>query len=252
MVQLGELVNFTNDLLEVDRFQDYCPNGLQVQGREDVGHLVSGVTASLALIEAAVERQADVLLVHHGYFWRGEDPCIVGMKRNRIQTLLQNGISLLAYHLPLDAHPLVGNNARLGQLLDINVEGQLEVDGGTAVGLYGNFEKPLQAEAVSRVISKVLEREPLHIAGESPLIQSIAWCTGAAQGYIEVAADIGVDAYITGEVSEQTVHIARERGIHFFAAGHHATERFGVQAHGHHLAGQFAIHHTYIDIENPA
>lgn len=251
MVELSELVRFTDDVLEVDRFTDYCPNGLQVEGRAQVNRLVSGVTASRALIDAAVAAQADALLVHHGYFWRGEDARIIGMKRQRLAELLQNDMSLLAYHLPLDVHPLYGNNAQLGERLELTVEGRFAPEGDTGIGLYGHLPAAMTAQAFAQHIGSVLGRAPLHVAGGTEEIRTLAWCTGAAQGYIEEAADLGVDAYLSGEVSEQTVHVARERGLHYFAAGHHATERFGVQALGEFLARQLEIEHRFIDIDNP-
>jgi dinuclear metal center YbgI/SA1388 family protein len=250
MINLEELVAYLDDLLEVDRFTDYSPNGLQVEGRPSVRKLVTGVTACQALLDAANERDADAILVHHGYFWRGEDARIVGIKRQRIQTLLQTDISLLAYHLPLDAHPVYGNNAQLGERLGFTTEGQF---GQTepAIGLYGHLAEAMTAAALTKHIAQVLQRAPLHIAGGASVIHNIAWCTGAAQGYIEQALSLGVDAYISGEISEQTVHIAREAGIHYFAAGHHATERYGVQALGEHLAAHFGLEHEFVDIENP-
>lgn len=250
MINLDELVAYLDDLLEADRFADYCPNGLQVEGRPVVRKLVSGVTASLALLQAAREQRADAVLVHHGYFWRGEDARIVGMKLQRIKTLLQAEMSLLAYHLPLDAHPVYGNNAQLAERLDLVTEGQFG-QGEPAIGLYGHLPEAMSASAFSRHIELVLQRAPLHIAGGASVIHSIAWCTGAAQGYIEQAAALGVDAYLSGEISEQTVHIARETGMHYFAAGHHATERYGVQALGEHLAAHFGLEHEFIDIQNP-
>lgn len=251
MTNLEQLVAYLDDLLEVDRFSDYCPNGLQVEGRLNVKKVVTGVTASQALLEAAVERQADVVLVHHGYFWRGEDARIVGIKRRRIQTLLQSDISLLAYHLPLDAHPVYGNNAQLAERLSFATEGQFG-QGEPAIGFYGHLTEAMTASALAVHIEKVLERSPLHIAAGPSVIHNIAWCSGAAQGYIEQAVELGVDAYLSGEISEQTVHVAREAGIHYFAAGHHATERYGVQALGEHLAAQLGFTHEFVDIPNPA
>ncbi len=250
MINLDELVTYLDDLLEVDRFADYCPNGLQVEGRPVVRKLVSGVTASQALLEAARERQADAVLVHHGYFWRGEDARIVGMKQQRIKTLLQSEMSLLAYHLPLDAHPVHGNNAQLGERLGLVTEGPFG-QAEPAIGLYGHLPEAMTASGLSRHIEQVLQRTPLHIAGGASVIRSIAWCTGAAQGYIEQAANLGVDAYLSGEISEQTVHVARELGLHYFAAGHHATERYGVLALGDHVAAHFGLAHEFVDIENP-
>jgi dinuclear metal center YbgI/SA1388 family protein len=251
MATLRELVDYTNTLLAIGRFQDYCPNGLQVEGRPEVEMLVSGVTASQDLIEAAIAMGADAVLVHHGYFWKGEDPCITGMKRRRLQRLLGTQTSLLAYHLPLDAHPELGNNAQLGRVLGLETRGTFGGDDGIGLVHYAYPEPGMDAAVLTERIRGALDRAPLHIPGAHEVIRSIGWCTGAAQSWIEVAAGRGLDAFISGEISEQTVHVARECGIHYFAAGHHATERFGVQALGSHLADRFSIGHRFIDIENP-
>ena len=250
MVKLNELVSHCDDLLEVDRFRDYCPNGLQVQGKSQVETIVSGVTACQALIDAAIEQQADAIIVHHGYFWKGEDARIVGLKRRRIQALLNAGISLLAYHLPLDAHPVLGNNAQLALKLGLGVEGQFG-PGQPAIGLYGSLVSPMPIADFLSMVATQLEREPLHIPGDLKQIQRLAWCTGGAQSYLESAVELGVDLFLTGEISEQTTHMARETGTHCVAAGHHATERYGVQALGVHLAESLGINHIYIDIDNP-
>lgn len=250
MIQLKDLLNYSNNVLEIERFQDYCPNGLQVEGKSEVKKIVSGVTASQALIDAAIKEKADVLLVHHGYFWKGEDAQITGLKYNRIRSLIESGINLLAYHLPLDAHPLYGNNAKLAELLDLDIAGSFP-SGSSAVGMYGTLKSPMSAADFSQIITTALDREALHIGDNSEQIQTIAWCSGAAQNYISDAAELGVDAYLTGEISEQTVHIAREYGLHFYAAGHHATERYGVQAFAEHLASHFDLAHKFIDIPNP-
>ena len=250
MTTLRELVDYTNALLAIARFQDYCPNGLQVEGKPEVGLLASGVTASQDLIEAAIAAGADALLVHHGYFWKGEDPCITGMKRRRLQRLLGTQTSLIAYHLPLDAHPGLGNNAQLGRVLGLEARGTFDGDGNGL--LYYAYPEPAMAAAtLAERIHSALGRAPLHIPGAREVIRSVGWCTGAAQSWIEEATQHGLDAYISGEISEQTVHVARECGIHYFAAGHHATERFGVQALGNHLAEHFSIEHRFIDIDNP-
>ncbi len=251
MITLKALVDYTDTLLSVEKFSDYCPNGLQVEGRAGVGLLVTGVTASMALIEAAIEAGADALLVHHGYFWKGEDACITGMKRARLQRLLAADTSLLAYHLPLDAHPQFGNNAQLARLLGFDSAGTFGDDGGMQLAQHALLPTPLDGTALGVLLQQRLGREPLHIAGTARMIQRVGWCTGAAQSYIEAAAAQGLDAFISGEISEQTVHVARECGLHYFAAGHHATERYGVQALGEHLAGQFAIRHLFIDCDNP-
>jgi dinuclear metal center YbgI/SA1388 family protein len=252
MARLSELVAYTDRLLAIQSFSDYCPNGLQVQGRPEVRTLVGGVTACQALLDAAVERQADAVLVHHGYFWRGEDPCIVGMKQRRLATLLRHEISLLAYHLPLDAHPELGNNAQLAQVLDLTVIGAAGGDGRTpGLVMLGEPATPMRGEAFAAHLAARLGRTPLHIPGNDAPIRRLAWCTGAAQSSIEVALNEGTDAFLTGEASEQTVHFARENGLHFFAAGHHATERHGVRALGARLAREFALQFTFIDIDNP-
>ncbi|WP_443190129.1 Nif3-like dinuclear metal center hexameric protein [Pseudomonas indica] len=249
-IALSTLVEEADRYLTAARIQDYCPNGLQVEGRPQVRRIVSGVTASQALLDAAVEADADVVLVHHGYFWKNENPCVVGIKQRRLKTLLNHDISLLAYHLPLDVHPEVGNNVQLARVLDLIVEGPLEPDNPRSVGLVGSLAEPLAPRDFARRVHEALGREPLLIEGEGP-IRRIAWCTGAAQGYIDQAVAAGVDAYLTGEVSEPTVHAARENGISFIAAGHHATERYGVQALGDYLARRFAIEHLFVDCPNP-
>ncbi len=249
-IALSTLLEEAERFLGAARIADYCPNGLQVEGRPQVRRIISGVTASQALIDAAVEADADVVLVHHGYFWKGENPCIVGMKQRRLKTLLSNDISLLAYHLPLDLHPQVGNNVQLAQQLDITVEGPLDPDNSKVVGLVGSLDEPMSARDFARRVQDVLGREPLLIEG-SQMIRRIGWCTGGGQGYIDQAIAAGVDLYLTGEASEQTVHSARENDISFIAAGHHATERYGVQALGDYLAKRFALEHLFIDCPNP-
>lgn len=248
MTDRNDITSYIDELLRVEQFSDYCPNGLQVEGRNAIAHIVSGVTACQALIEAAIEQQADALLVHHGYFWKGEAPGITGLKRERIVRLLENDINLLAYHLPLDAHPELGNNAQLGKRLGLQVEGTA---GDTDLIWYGSLPAPCTAAELASRIDTALDRTPLYIEGSEGPIHRVAWCTGAAQGYIEEAAALGVQAFISGEISEQTVHVARELGLDYFSAGHHATERYGVQALGEHLAERFSIRHSFIDIDNP-
>lgn len=250
-VSRNELEFELKQVLRPEQFKDYCPNGLQVQGRAEVAKLVTGVTACQDLIEAAVEVGADALLVHHGYFWRGEDQSITGIKKSRIETLLKHDISLFAYHLPLDVHSDLGNNVQLANLLGFKIEGELGKQNNHPIGLTGSPSEELSFESLHALLAQKLGREPLGIAGKSKSIRSVGWCTGAAQNYIELAVAAGVDAYITGEVSEPTVHIAREAGIHFFSAGHHATERYGVQALGGYLAEKFGLDHQFIDIDNP-
>lgn len=246
-----ELAHYLIELLRPNDVKDYCPNGLQLSGKSDVQTLVTGVTANEALIEAACSLNADALLVHHGFFWRGENPCITGYKYNRIKMLMQHDINLIAYHLPLDRHKEFGNNVQLAKVLNIIPKGQIEL--GEPMGLvwHGILSEPCSGIQLSDHIEKQLQRRPLHIEGKSKLINTIAWCTGAAQDYIQLAADYGCDAFLTGEVSERTVDIAKETGIHFYAAGHYATERYGVQALGNVLANHFDLTHHFIAIENP-
>lgn len=249
-IALTTLVEEAERYLNAARIGDYCPNGLQVEGRPQVRRIVSGVTASQALVDAAVDAEADVLLVHHGYFWKGENPCITGMKQRRLKTLLSHDISLLAYHLPLDLHPEVGNNVQLARQLEITVEGPLAADDPRSVGLIGSLAEAMSPRDFARRVQEVLGREPLLIEGPE-LVRRVGWCTGGGQGYIDQAIAAGVDLYLSGEASEQTFHSARENGISFIAAGHHATERYGVQALGDYLARRFAIEHLFIDCPNP-
>ncbi|GAD63236.1 Nif3-like dinuclear metal center hexameric protein [Aquipseudomonas alcaligenes] len=249
-IALSTLVQEADRFLNAARIADYCPNGLQVEGRPQVRRIVSGVTASQALLDAAVEAEADVVLVHHGYFWKGEDARVTGMKRRRLQTLLGHDISLLAYHLPLDLHPEVGNNVQLARQLEITVEGPLDPENPKVVGLLGSLAEPMTARDFARRVQEVLGREPLLVEGTG-MVRRIGWCTGGGQGYIDDAIAAGVDLFLTGEASEQTFHSARENGLSFIAAGHHATERYGVQALGDYLARRFAIEHLFIDCPNP-
>ena len=247
-MRLTELEHYTRQFLDTTRFRDYAPNGLQVEGKAEVCKIVTGVTASLALLEAAVAEQADAILVHHGYFWKNEDAPIVGIKRRRIKLLLDHGISLFGFHLPLDAHPEVGNNAQLGRRLGFAVEQWI---GEQELIAAGRLAEPVTLSALQERIASSLGREALVVGDAGKTIARIAWCSGGAQGYFEQAAALGVDAYLTGEASEQNFHFAQESGIAFIAAGHHATERYGIQALGEHLAGQFGLEHRFIDIPNP-
>ncbi|MFD2166612.1 Nif3-like dinuclear metal center hexameric protein [Thalassotalea euphylliae] len=247
-----ELEQILNDLLQPHLIKDFCPNGLQVQGSEEISKIVSGVTATEALIDKAIEIGADTIFVHHGYFWKNEHQPITGMKYRRIQKLIANNINLFAYHLPLDIHPELGNNAQLAKLLGIKPTGPLELGNPTSVGVQGELPFGIDGESFKALISNKLDRECLHIAAPSnKTIKTVAWCTGGGQGYIDLAASQGIDAYITGEASEQTTHVAREMDIHFFAAGHHATERYGAKAVGEHLVTEFGLDVTFIDIDNP-
>lgn len=249
MTSAVELADYCNLLLGVERFTDYCPNGLQVEGDRPLRRLVTGVTASQRLIDAAVEAEADALLVHHGFFWKSEAAPLIGLKGRRIATLMRAGLSLLAYHLPLDAHPELGNNRQLADLLGL--QEACPSSGADDLLWCGDLAEPLPGTALASRVAHLLEREPLHIAVLTRPLSRIAWCTGAAQGAIERAAALGVDGYLSGEISEQTVHLARELGIDYFALGHHASERYGVQALGAHLAASFGLEHQYIEIDNP-
>ncbi len=250
-VSLSELVNYCADLLNVGAIKDYCPNGLQVEGTNKVQKIVGGVTASQALIDEAIACGADAILVHHGYFWKGESPEVTGIKRKRLKSLLSHDISLLAYHLPVDVHPEFGNNVQLAKHLGFLLEGPLDPAGRPSVGNVGRLRKPMKAASLAAHISDTLGRECTYIGDGDTVIESIAWCTGAAQGMIEQAVSAGVDAYLSGEISEPTVHIARESGVHYFSAGHHATERYGIQALGRHLQEVYDVDFTFIDIDNP-
>ena len=250
-VSLRELQQTLDQILEPAKFQDYCPNGLQVEGSAEVSLLVCGVTACQALLDAAIDAGADAILVHHGYFWRDESPVITGMKRRRIAALLDNDVSLLAYHLPLDAHPEFGNNASLARLLDIVTTDSLDPGNPAAIGNIGDFPGPTAMCELLRKIEERLGRKPLHIGDPERVVRRVAFCTGAAQGYIDDAVRAGAELYITGEASEQTVHVAREEGIEFVAAGHHATERYGVQSLGAELARRLDLEHLFIDVDNP-
>ena len=250
-MKLNQLVCYVNGELNIGKFRDYCPNGLQIEGRGEVKKLITGVTACQDLIDAAVAEKADAILVHHGYFWKGEPEAIVGIKKQRIQTLLKHDISLLAYHLPLDGHERLGNNAQLAQVLDFEILGPLDPNDPSVPGNIGRLPYPMSAAQLSQYIATRLDREPQHIGEPDDLIETIAWCTGGAQSYMQYAINQGIDAFLTGEINEPAVHNARESGCHFFAAGHHATERYGAKALGEHLAQEFDLEVLFIDIDNP-
>lgn len=229
------------------QFKDYAPNGLQVEGRAEIHRVVTGVTACQALLDEAVRLQADAVIVHHGYFWKNEPVVIKNMKRQRLKTLLSNDINLYGWHLPLDAHREIGNNVKLAELLSIEVQGEIE-----PYLCYGELATAMSVDAFTHLIEEKLQRTPLYAGGDTPaMIKKVAWCTGGGQDFIDSAADAGVDAFITGENSERTVHIARERGVHFFSAGHHATERGGIQALGDWLAQEHGLNVIFVDIDNP-
>lgn len=252
MIERQQLTAFIDETLQSARIKDYCPNGLQVEGKNHIKTLVTGVTASQALIEQAIALQADALLVHHGYFWKNEAPEVTGMKQRRLKALLQHDINLLAYHLPLDIHPTLGNNAQLAQLLGLThwtaVAG-VEPSGVLQQGEYA-IAQPLADIAL--LLEQQLGRQVLVQDAGIGAVRKLAWCTGGGQGYIEQAAAAGAELFITGEVSEKTIHCSRELGIHFIAAGHHATERYGVKALGEYLAAQLGLTVHFVDIPNPA
>ncbi len=251
MVELNSLISWCNDTLQTHAFKDYCPNGLQVEGKPYVSKIITAVTASQAAIDAAIAEQADALLVHHGYFWKGEPEPLTGMKGARIKKLMQHDISLIAYHLPLDAHPTLGNNAALADLLDITITGALDPSETKPIGNVGRIAQAVTVQAFQQHLEQKLQRQVLHLPGKSSAIQKIGFCTGGAQDFLYKAAQQGCDAYISGEVSERTFHEAAELGLHYFACGHHATERGGVQRLGKALAKQFKLIEKFIDFENP-
>jgi dinuclear metal center YbgI/SA1388 family protein len=222
---------------------------LQIEGRERVGRLVSGVTASLALIEAAIDAQADALLVHHGLFWRGHDGRLTGWLKQRVQRLMEHDISLFAYHLPLDAHAEFGNNAQFGRRIGVSADSRF---GEQSLGFVGSFELPTTLQDLLARLQQISSRVPVHVEGDARALRRVAWCTGGAQSYFEGAIAAGADVFITGEMSEPQVHLARETGVAFIACGHHASERYGVQALGAHIAEHFGIEHRYIEIDSPA
>ncbi|WP_395070653.1 Nif3-like dinuclear metal center hexameric protein [Paraburkholderia silvatlantica] len=243
-----ELELYLNNLLESARFKDYCPNGLQVEGRRRVEKIATGVTASLAFLEAALEWGADAVLVHHGYFWKNEAPQITGRKYRRMKTLLANDINLFAYHLPLDSHPELGNNAQLGARFGWIGEQRF---GDQDLGWMATLPMPITLAHFTAEVEQTLGRTPLVLGDPDWQLRRVAWCTGAAQSLFDAAIDAGADVFLTGEISEQTTHTAVESGVAFLAAGHHATERFGVQAVGAHLSEAFNIEHLFIDVDNP-
>ncbi|HEX6723161.1 MAG TPA: Nif3-like dinuclear metal center hexameric protein [Burkholderiaceae bacterium] len=249
MVARDELQSHLAQLLAVERFRDYGPNGLQVEGRGQVHRLITGVTASLALIEAAIGAGADAVLVHHGLFWRGQDGRITGGMRARLAPLLAHGINLFAYHLPLDAHPELGNNAQFGARLGLQADARF---GEQDLGFAGPAAALDSSAALHAAVQGVCGRAPVLVPGDGRKLRRIGWCTGGAQGAFEAAIAAGVDAYMTGEISEPQAHIARETGVAFVACGHHATERFGAPALGAYLAARFGLEHRFIDIDNPA
>ncbi len=251
-----DLLKWLNDTLQADRFADYSPNGLQVKGRPQIERLVTGVTASQALIDRAIDSKADAILVHHGWFWRGEDPTIRGVRRDRLAKVLASDLNLFAYHLPLDAHPEYGNNAQLGRVLGLKPEadadGKVVTIGSKGLIWIGQCDQPRTLADFVSHIEASLARPVVMVGDPHRLCRRVAWCTGAAQGMFEAAIDAGVDVYITGEISEPNAHLAHESGVAFISAGHHATERYGVKALGEAIANRFGIEVLFFDINNPA
>ncbi|CAM5487845.1 Nif3-like dinuclear metal center hexameric protein [Eoetvoesiella caeni] len=254
-VSTHELANWLDAALQPHRFRDYCPNGLQVEGKDSIRHIITGVTASQALLEVAAARGADAVLVHHGWFWKNEDPCIRGPKRRRLALALQSQLNLFAYHLPLDAHPSLGNNAQLGRVLGFEPERDSDGDpvtcGPDGLVWLGRCTDADTLGELGALICNRLHREPLVVGNLQQTLGRVAWCTGGAQSMMQSAIDAGAQVYITGEASEPTFHLAQETGCGFIAAGHHATERYGVQALGEAIACEFNVRVEFVDLDNP-
>ena len=252
MAYLKDILAYANSELDINNYKDYCPNGLQVSGSENINCLVSGVSLNMELIDAAISCNADAILVHHGAFWHKEPQILTGVKRNRITKLLKHNISLLAYHLPLDAHNIYGNNVLMAKAMGWSVKSDFDLFGTPGLGLLGEVADSLDIENLQQQLQRVLGQLPIYAPANTNIpIKKIAWCTGAAEDGIEIAHDHGADVYISGEISERTYHLARELNIHYLAVGHHVSERFGVNAFGSHLGEKFNIEHKFIDIHNP-
>ncbi|MEC8882755.1 MAG: Nif3-like dinuclear metal center hexameric protein [Pseudomonadota bacterium] len=252
MASREEITEYCNRLLQAKHFNDYCPNGLQVEGKKEVNRIVSGVSACLDLLQKAQQENADMILVHHGYFWKNDSKCITGYHKKRLQFLLKHDISLLAYHLPLDQHAEIGNNVMLAKIIEIDTTGRLPSTCGIELGNIGTLQRPVSAEYLKNELHKKLQQNPLMITNNpNKIIKTIAWCSGAAADDIQYAIENNVDAFITGEPAERIFHIAKETDITFYACGHHATERYGIQALGKKVANQFKIDHNFIDIPCP-
>ncbi|MEB3767668.1 Nif3-like dinuclear metal center hexameric protein [Acinetobacter sp. MD2] len=251
MATLANILNWCDQTLKTAEFKDYAPNGLQIEGKPEIKKIMCAVTASLDAIEACIQQKADVLLVHHGYFWKGEAAAITGMRGQRIKKLIQHDISLIAYHLPLDAHPEYGNNASIAELLNLTQLEALDPTEKHPIGNIGYLEQPLSIEAFQQLLAQKFQRDIVHLPATSQTIQKVGFCTGAAQDFITKAAAQQCDAYLSGEVSERTFYEAKELGVHYFACGHHATEQFGVQRLGQALAQQFDLEYSYYELENP-
>jgi dinuclear metal center YbgI/SA1388 family protein len=248
-MQCEELERFLETTLESGRFSDYSPNGLQVEGRSNIERIVTGVTSSLALIEEAARRKADALIVHHGCFWKGDSLRLTGYRRQRIATLLRHDINLFAYHLPLDAHPELGNNARWGALMGWRPLGRF---GEQDLGWHGEIPEGCTLAELARQTEARLRRKPLLIGDPGRVVRRVAWCSGGAQGALEHAAKLGAEVYLSGEISEQTPHIAQETGTAYLACGHHATERFGIEALTTHITRELGLACDFLDLQNPA
>lgn len=251
MIQRKDLASYLEDFLKTAQYNDYAPNGIQIEGKESIKRIATAVTASEEVISKAVAWQADALLVHHGYFWRGEDPVITGMKRERIAKILNHDMNLFAYHLPLDCHRELGNNACLAKLFSFQSIRTHKVANVPDLLWSAELREPLSADKFAQLIATKLGRAPLHISGTDKMIHTLAWCSGGAQDYIQDASHLGVDAYLSGEVSERTYYQAKELGIHYYSCGHHATERYGIQALGEFLANKFDLEYFFIDSDNP-
>ncbi|WMY97637.1 MAG: Nif3-like dinuclear metal center hexameric protein [Arsenophonus sp.] len=243
-----KLEKIINTYLGIDKYHDSVPNGLQVEGCEEIKKIVTGVTASQSLLNTAVCLKAHAIIVHHGYFWKNESNLIKNIKRKRLKTLLSNNINLYAYHIPLDAHPVIGNNVQLGNIIGVNIDDYI-----TPLLPVGRFSIPISSSELMTRLKNRLDRQPLYYGDFiSKKISTVAWCSGKGQKFIETVAKLGIDAFITGEVSEETFHISKEMKIHFYSAGHHATERYGIKALGEWIKKNYNLDVTFIDIPNPA
>ena len=251
MAKLQDIIQWCDQTLKSPEFKDYAPNGLQIEGKTEVHKILAAVTASQDAIDAAIRENADLLLVHHGYFWKGEASPITGMRGKRIKSLIQHDISLLAYHLPLDSHPSLGNNAAIADLLELERIETLDPSERHPIGNIGYLNQPMPVEEFKKFVSEKLKFDVTHLPADKTMIEKVGFCTGGAQDYIVKAAEQGCDAYISGEVSERTFYEAKELGVHYFACGHHATERYGVQRLGQAISEQFDIEYVYFELNNP-
>ncbi len=251
MAKLQDIIQWCDQTLKSPEFKDYAPNGLQIEGKTEVRKILAAVTASQDAIDAAIRENADLLLVHHGYFWKGEAYPITGMRGKRIKSLIQHDISLLAYHLPLDSHPSLGNNVAIADLLRLERIEALDPSERHPIGNIGYLNQPMPVEEFKKFVSEKLKFDAIHLPADKNMIEKVGFCTGGAQDFIVKAAEQGCDAYISGEVSERTFYEAKELGIHYFACGHHATERYGVQRLGQAMSEQFDIEYVYFELNNP-